>query len=165
MRKECDFECLDGETRENLYRRFYEQKKFLQIGCTFVFLCLFLAFTSSWRKKNEEPDISFLQEYAQEGKALNVVCSNYPNDTTFSFEWFIDGIRIDNTTDTYVPVYEDMGKFIQVTVTPDHGYLPTELTMYFSRLPVLYIDVADGDPIYSKELFQFAYPKREGVSI
>ncbi len=128
-------------------------------------LCLFLALTASWKKKTEEPYVSFRQEYAQEGEELNVICNHYPAGTAFSFAWFVDDIKIDNTTDTYVPVYEDLGKFIRVTVTPDHGYPPAEATLYFSRLPVLYIDVVDNDPIYSKEFYFEADLRIQGNAV
>lgn len=128
-------------------------KQYVRIGVTFVLLCLFLSLNSIWKEEAEEPYVCFQQEYAEEGKELKIICCGYPKNTSFSFSWYVGGEKIDNTSDVYVPVYEDLGKFIMVTVTPDQGYPETQLAMYFSRLPVLYINTLDGDSIYSKEYY------------
>lgn len=130
-----------------------KKKQFIRISITILLLFLFLFLVSFWKERQTPPALSFKQEYAVEGEPLTVIAAHYPYGTSLSYTWEVDGTIVDNHTDTYIPTHDDLGKFIKVTVSPDNASPELQLQMYFSRLPVFYINTTDGGPIYSKDYY------------
>lgn len=141
------------------------RNQLFRIGMTAIVFILFLSLLSVLKRKAEGVYISFDQEYAQAEVPLTVSCHNYPAHTSFSYQWKIGDTILDNTTNSYTPTYEDLESFITVTVIPDNGYPEQQIRMYFSKLPVLYIDTVDGEPIYSKDYYFDATMQMQGNEI
>lgn len=141
------------------------KKQLLRIGTVVITLILFLCLLSFFRRKTEGSYICFDQEYAEVGVPLTVSCYNYPPGATFSYQWMIDDTILDNTDNSYTPCSDDLEHFISVTVIPDNGDPRQQLQMYFSKLPVLYIDTLDGGPIYSKDYYFDATMRMQGNDI
>ncbi|MGN0335045.1 MAG: discoidin domain-containing protein [Lachnospiraceae bacterium] len=107
-----------------------------------------------------ELQVQFEQEYAEVGKVLSVAVTGAAD---VSYAWYVGGTRIDNTTNSYTPTADDLEKFIKVTVTSGTGTASAE--MYFSKLPVVYIDTENGAAIVSKEDYINADMRIQGNSL
>ncbi len=107
----------------------------------------------------EEGSVSFSQEYAKVGSELTV---NYSGEQTeVSYIWYIDEQKIDCTANTYIPTQNDIEKMIQVEVYKGETKLG-EAQMFCSKLPVIYIDTENAQPIVSKEDYISAHLKIQG---
>ena len=93
-----------------------------------------------------ELTVSFDQDYAVVNEPLTVTAEGGEN---VAYEWYVDGSKISNTTNSYTPAASDLEKWIEVKVTSDSKTASTK--MYFSKLPVVYIDTEGGQAITSKE--------------
>lgn len=89
--------------------------------------------------------VQFTQEYAEVGKELSVSVSGAEN---VSYTWYVDGAKISNTGSSYVPKESDLESMIRVVAAS--GNQTAEDSLYFSKLPVVYIDT-NGQAITSKE--------------
>ncbi len=141
---------------------FMKQRQLLQIGITLCILLFFLCGLSFYRSSQLPPSIFFQQEYAAEGQPLKVSTQGFPRSTTFTYLWKIGETPIANTTDTFTPRHEDLGQFISVTVTPSNDSESVTLSMYFSTLPVFYINTTTGGGVYSKEIYETATVSMQG---
>ena len=91
----------------------------------------------------EESYIQFENAFAQVDTPLVVEDFGYPLGTDFYYHWEIDGVPIDCSASSYTPTEEDLESFITVTVTNSSSKEKITLSTYFSKLPVLYLDVED----------------------
>lgn len=105
----------------------------------------------------EEFAVTFASEYAQVGKQLSAVVTGATNVT---YQWYVDGKEVENTTNVYTPTADDLEKWIKVVVSDGTSKVTTEL--YCSKLPVVYIDTENGAPIVSKEDYINATMKIQG---
>lgn len=100
--------------------------------------------------------LEFDQEYAKPGRAMKAMVSNAPEGTGFSYTWKVNG-SIVSQTDTYTPTADNLNKFITVTARiQETGASVDEVKLYCSKLPVVYIDTADGHGITSKTEYKDA---------
>lgn len=93
------------------------------------------------------PVPEFSCEYPEPGEKLTV---NYSPSGEADFIWYIDGEPISCEGDTYIPTEDDLEKFIEVEVYDDEKLVST-LSVFFSLLPVIYIDTENGAKVESKE--------------
>lgn len=98
-----------------------------------------------------DPFMGFVQEYAAEGQLLETQLHNVPSDAQVSYEWFVGGNKISNKTSAYTPAHSDLEKLIQVKAVVKGIQQPLETSLYFSTLPVIYIDTENHAPIVGKE--------------
>ena len=91
---------------------------------------------------------SFAGPYAKVGRPLTVEVTGASGTVTYS--WTVDG-SIVSTDASYTPTEDDLMKWIAVTVKS--GSDTAELEMFFSELPVVYINTEDGQAITSKEYY------------
>ena len=91
---------------------------------------------------------SFAGPYAKVGKPLTVEVTGASGTVTYS--WSVDG-SIVSTDASYTPTEDDLMKWIAVTVKS--GSDTAELEMFFSELPVVYINTEGGQAITSKEYY------------
>lgn len=89
--------------------------------------------------------VKFTSTYAEVGKELSVEVDGAKKVT---YEWTIGGEIIENDTNSYTPTEDDLEKWIEVRAK-SMGKTSTT-NMYFSKLPVVYIDT-NGAAIESKE--------------
>ncbi len=116
--------------------------------------------------KGDPGSVSFRNDFAEAGVPLEVEVSGYPAGTRFVYQWAVGGRVLEETGSSYTPSEEDLEKFITVTVTPSGSFETVSLSMYFSRLPVLYLSAEEevkredytagrmdlqGNHMYSKE--------------
>ncbi len=104
----------------------------------------------------------FSNATARPGTPVEVVAANYPMFTQLVYEWRVDGELIEHDGSSYTPVEADLEKMITVTVRAD-GYEEQMLSMYCSKLPVLYIDTDDGTNVESKDEYKSAYYVLQGA--
>ncbi|MBR7179841.1 MAG: CotH kinase family protein, partial [Oscillospiraceae bacterium] len=90
--------------------------------------------------------VSFADPYAKVGQPMNLTVTGASGAVTYS--WAVDGNTV-STEATYTPTEDDLMKWIVVTVQcgSDSAYAQ----MFFSKLPVVYINTEGGAPIVSKE--------------
>lgn len=103
--------------------------------------------------------VSFEQEYAKPGTALSVVYTG--TETNVSYVWYVDNEKIDCTQSSYTPAEGDIEKMIKVEVYDGEKKLG-EASMLCSKLPVVYIDTENAQPIVSKEQYIDANMKIQG---
>ena len=92
--------------------------------------------------------VSFEEDYPEIGKALHVKVTGLAEGEDCSFSWSVDGKTV-SQGESYTPTYDNLEKFISVTVQTSNGKTE-EHSVYFSKLPVIYIDTNDV-PIVDKE--------------
>ena len=98
------------------------------------------------------PVVIFVEDIVTVGSPLSVVTAGYPKGTVFHYTWQIGNEIIDNEGNRYIPTEDDLQKFIAVTVTTEDGtYEPQTIRIYFSDLPVCYLETENGVPVTSKE--------------
>lgn len=95
----------------------------------------------------EEKRVGFDSAYAEVGVPLGVETAGLTGDLTY--KWTVN-YSIKGTEETYTPTKEDLEKFIRVTVKDSAGD-SVSAEMFFSRLPVIYIDTENDAPIVDKE--------------
>ena len=88
---------------------------------------------------------AFSESFAQVGKPLSL---NVTGSGKITYSWTVDGKAV-GTGESYTPTEDDLMKWIAVTVKC--GSDSTTLEMFFSKLPVVYINTENGAPIVSKE--------------
>lgn len=107
----------------------------------------------------EEGSVSFAQEYAKVGSELT---ANYSGEQTeVSYIWYVDGQKIDCAVNTYIPTQNDIEKIIKVEVYKNETKLGGA-SMLCSKLPVIYIDTENAQPIVSRDDYILAHIKIQG---
>ncbi|MEY8426109.1 CotH kinase family protein [Lachnospiraceae bacterium 46-15] len=103
-------------------------------------------------------------EYAKPGTALRASVQNdageAPAGVTFTYRWTLDGAEV-STNASYTPTENALNKFIEVTAMTDGAVVDT-YRLYCSKLPVVYIDTADGYGITSKTVYKDASMRVQG---
>lgn len=93
--------------------------------------------------------------YAAPDKSLFVDVKGDIRDIVFT--WYKDGEPVEDATSSrYDVTAEDLEHFIKVDIIRE-GELLESLSMYVSRLPVMYIDTENGASIVSREEYINAY--------
>lgn len=108
---------------------------------------LFFA-TAAESDASEGLQVSFANAYAAVGKELRAEVTGATSDSV-TYTWVVDGQSVGNGTASYTPTEADLMKWITVTVTCDGDTSAAQ--MFFSTLPVVYINTENGAPIVSKE--------------
>ena len=93
--------------------------------------------------------VSFADPYAKVGQPINVAVENASSDA-ISYSWTVDGVGVGSGS-TYTPTENDLMKWIAVTVIC--GSDSATAQMFFSELPVVYINTEGGQAITSKETY------------
>ena len=99
------------------------------------------------------PRICFANASAQPGVPIKVLAVDYPISRRPRYVWRVNGEVTGNTGSRYTPTEKDLEKEITVTVMAD-GVEEQSLSVYCSRLPVLYIETEDGAGEVSKKEYQ-----------
>ncbi|MBP3700830.1 MAG: CotH kinase family protein [Lachnospiraceae bacterium] len=111
-----------------------------------------------------EPTVILVNEILAVGEPIEVVEVGYPVGVEFTYDWAINGEKINNETAAYVPKEKDLQNFISVTVTPDHVEYPAqEITVFFSDLPVFYLMTDEGEDVESKTEYKSGTLKVQGT--
>lgn len=90
-------------------------------------------------EESEGQTVKFDADFAAVGVPLRVTVTGYSEGSVLSYAWTVGEQVIENTTDSYTPTEEDYEKWIQVTVSCD-GYEDQTAKLYFSNLPVMYLN-------------------------
>ena len=99
--------------------------------------------------ESEGLSVSFAGNYAKVGQAITLKVENASSDAV-TYKWTVDNKSV-GTDSSYTPVQDDLMKWIRVTVTC--GGETTSAEMFFSTLPVVYINTEGGQAITSKEKY------------
>ena len=91
--------------------------------------------------------VAFSDSYAAVGKELHTEATGV-GFSTATYQWTVDG-EVVGTSASYTPTADDLMKWITVTITCDGKTATAE--MFFSELPVVYINTENGAEIVSKE--------------
>lgn len=78
---------------------------------------------------------------------------HYPLFRPLQYTWRVGGELTETTGSSYTPTEKDLEKEITVTVTAEEAW-EQSLSVYCSRLPVLYIEAEDGTEDISKEEYK-----------
>lgn len=89
----------------------------------------------------------------QVGEPLTATVENLPAGCTVIYTWKVGGELVAGTGDSYTPTQDDLLKMIEVTAAAVGGSEIQSATaqVFFSDLPVIYIDTEGGQAITSKE--------------
>lgn len=114
---------------------------------------------------NMDISISFEQDYALEGKPLTVVLDGDNSEINYIYQWKVGNQIVNgNTGNSYTPTKNDLEKFISASILID-GAVADTVQMYFSKLPVVYINTNDGSSEIDKDTYKAALCKIQGNSI
>ena len=91
--------------------------------------------------------VTFAGNYAKVGQPMTLKVENAAS-SAITYSWAVDGKTV-GTGSSYTPTENDLMKWISVTVKC--GSESAEAEMFFSELPVVYINTEGGAPIVSKE--------------
>ena len=91
--------------------------------------------------------VAFAGNYAKVGQPMTVEVQNAASGA-ITYEWRVDGKYV-GADASYTPTENDLMKWIMVTVNCGSG--KAEAKMFFSELPVVYINTEGGQAITSKE--------------
>ena len=83
--------------------------------------------------------VAFDGAYAKVGEPMTVTVSGASGSVSYS--WAVDGKTV-STAESYTPTEDDLMKWISVTVTVGKNTATAE--MFFSKLPVVYINTENG---------------------
>ena len=90
------------------------------------------------------------QEYGVVGEPLTAVMADAPVDMVCTYKWDVNGTQV-STTNFYTPKISDLEKTITVKATATGEYAGSyQASMYFSKLPVFYINTEGGKEIKDK---------------
>ena len=92
--------------------------------------------------------VSFVNQYAEVDTELTVETNAVD---PVMYLWYVGGKQIDNATASYTPTTADLEKWIEVEITS--GDETASAKMYFSKLPVVYIETENRQEITSKETY------------
>lgn len=95
-------------------------------------------------------DVSFNVSYPEIGKKMKASVNGRENDKFF-YKWFINDNQINNHTDSYTPVEDDYQKMITVKIYDTNGDLVGVKNAFISKLPVVFIETEDRQPVVSKD--------------
>lgn len=104
-----------------------------------------------------EPLVTIQNAFARQGVPLQAEATGFAGQP--ELVWTVDGVQV-GTGASYTPKAEDLEKTIAVTASS--GGAQTQASMYFSKLPVVYINTENGAPIVSKEEYLNAQMKIQG---
>lgn len=135
------------------------------IMCLVLVLCSFAAgIPAVFAAEDAETTksvVSFAQEYAKVGTALYAKFEKQENET-YTYEWYVDGLRANSNADHYTPSGRDLEKFIKVEVKKSSGEEVGSAQLFCSKLPVVYINTENSAPIVSKDDYLNASLKIQG---
>ena len=97
---------------------------------------------------SESLQVSFVNKYAAVGEALEAKVTGAASGE-ITYKWTVDNKSVGGNSASYTPTEADLMKWIAVTVTCDGDTAAAQ--MFFSELPVIYINTENGAPIVSKE--------------
>lgn len=103
----------------------------------------------------------FYNHAACPGKPVEVVTLDYPAFSS-TCRWSVGGKPVSHTGFSYTPTEADLEQMITATVEAA-GYEPQTLSVYCSRLPVLYVDVDNGSDAADKHEYESAYYRLQGA--
>ncbi len=139
-----------------------------------VILCAIMLFSASnisvcasvadYNFVNIEKDygeVSFDADFAEIGVPLKVKVGSAEGQK-FIYRWYIDGVRIENDSDSYTPVECDLQSMISVEVYDNKGNAVGMASMFVSNLPVIYIETENRQTITSKVNYIDAQMKIQG---
>ena len=95
----------------------------------------------------DEQSVSFTAEYAEIGVPLSVDVTGMTGN--LKYDWQVGGKSV-GAEATYTPTENDLEKFITVTVADEVG-INASAELFFSKLPVIYINTENGVSITDKE--------------
>lgn len=98
--------------------------------------------------ESQELSVDFQEEYPEVGKDLHIIVGGLETDESCTYTWKVAD-RVAAQGEVYRPVSGDLEKFITVVVNTSKGR-SAERSVYFSKLPVVYIDT-NNVPIVDKE--------------
>lgn len=95
--------------------------------------------------------VQFEQPFAQKNEPLSVAVTGVEDTSVLTYKWTVDGEKKDAAGSSYTPVESDLEKMIQVAVFAEDGQELGSSKMYFSEIPVVYIETENQMSIDSKE--------------
>lgn len=109
-----------------------------------------------------EPELIFVNAYAAVGQPLSVVLKNVENIEDVTYTWRVGSKQVCKEQ-TYTPTESDLEKFIKVTAKS--GTKSYTAKIYFSELPVVYIDTENKKEVKDTETYINATCHIQGNSL
>lgn len=142
-------------------------KKFISVLLTIILIfgCLpitsFAVLKSKKYEKNTE-GVFFSEKYAQVGVPITVKAKD--SNQEFLYKWYINGKEIVNAGDSYTPVEADLECMLTAEIYDASGEKIGAANMFISKLPVIYIETENREPIVQKRKKLKAHMKLQGNS-
>lgn len=104
--------------------------------------------------------VYFDSEYAEVGVPISVKAAE--NSTDFLYKWYIDKKQIINSGDSYTPIEADLESMLTAEMYTADGELYGSVSMLISKLPVMYIETENRQPIVVRKKVLKAHMKLQG---
>ena len=106
--------------------------------------------------------VQFEQPFAQKDEPLSVAVTGVEDTSVLTYRWTVDGVKQNVDGNSYTPAESDLEKMIQADVYAEDGTKLGSSKMYFSEIPVVYIETENQAPIVSKEDYLSADMQMQG---
>jgi hypothetical protein len=114
--------------------------------------CFWLS--SPTRTEAAEADTKAVTITTTQPRVNEAVCASLDENTSYedvSYIWYVDDVPVENCSgSSYVPSASDYEHWIKVEAYADDTLIGTD-KLYFSKLPVVYIETEDGEAVTQKE--------------
>ena len=129
----------------------------LTVGC--LPITSFAIQKSKKYEKNTE-SVFFSEKYAQVGVPITVKAKD--NNQELLYKWYINGKEIVNAGNSYTPVEADLECMLTAEIYDASGEKIGAANMFISKLPVIYIETENREPIAQKQKALKAHMKIQG---
>lgn len=119
-----------------------------------LFLCSCLPVTNNEPlsvEGSESKIVSIKTTNPSIGKPIEVSVNGY-NESDVDYVWYVNGIKANGSSSSLTPTIEDVESFIEVKAYDKGDTLIGSDSIYFSKLPVAYINTDDGLPITERKV-------------
>lgn len=106
--------------------------------------------------------VSFEESYAQPGEVLHAKITGVEDMSVITWKWYVGNEKRTGTGDFYTPQTEDLQKMIHVEAVDANEEVLGSADMFFSRIPVLYVNTKNAQDITSKETYLKGTLKTQG---
>lgn len=106
-------------------------------------------------------NVSFDIDYPEVGKEMKASVADSEGATLF-YKWFVDNKQINDFTDSYTPVEDDIEKMITVKVYDTDCQLVGAKSVFVSTIPVIYIETDNRNSNITKNTYMNAQMKIQG---
>jgi hypothetical protein len=154
MDQHLHFEKVEVIVMESILHVVKEQFRNVKLIKLMLMLCMGLCFLFSTKVCAEETaSVKIVTTQPKVGSNIEVQVENVSDDADLSYQWYVDDNEYTGGYNVYIPSEDDYEHWIKVKVYQGEEEIGED-SIYFSKLPVVYINTEDGAAITSKTVYK-----------